>query len=348
MHTRRDALKSASAALLAGPAFRPSRPIRVGQIGLGHAHAGKLSVFRASPAYEVVGLAEPDESLWGRFADQPAFRGVPRMGVRELLDRPGLELVLVETRVPELLGTARTAVDAGKHVHMDKPAGDSLPTLRRLLDDASSHNLHVFMGYMFRYNPGIVLARDLLARGWLGELFAVEGAIGKVVEAADRGPLARFPGGILFELGCHLIDLVVGLLGRPDSVSGHRRATRADSLVDNAVAVLEYPRALATVSSSALEVEGFARRHLTLLGTEGTLTIEPIDQPAGRLALSQPRGDHRRGCQTIELPRYDRYVADADDIARVLRGEKAPDWTPDHDLWVQEAVLLASGMPTDR
>ncbi|MFO0957222.1 MAG: Gfo/Idh/MocA family oxidoreductase [Isosphaeraceae bacterium] len=172
--------------------------------------------------------------------------------------------------------------------------------------------------------------------------------MGKVVEADDRARLAEFPGGMMFELGCHLIDLVVGFLGRPDSVSPHLRTTRSDSLADNAVAVLEYPKALATISSSALEVEGFARRHLTILGTEGSLTIEPLDQPAVRLALSQARGEYRKGYQTITLPKYDRYVADAHDIARVIRGEKPPDWSPRHDLVVQETVLLASAMPIDR
>jgi hypothetical protein len=47
------------------------------------------------------------------------------------------------------------------------------------------------------------------------------------------------------------------------------------------------------------------------------------------------------------MPRYTRYVDDAADMARVIRGEKAPDFTPKHDLAVQTAVLRASDMPLD-
>ncbi|MEZ6079642.1 MAG: hypothetical protein R3C56_29430 [Pirellulaceae bacterium] len=45
------------------PLARGMRPIRVGQIGVGHAHANKLAVYRASPDYEVVGVVEPDPLL---------------------------------------------------------------------------------------------------------------------------------------------------------------------------------------------------------------------------------------------------------------------------------------------
>lgn len=45
---------------------------------------------------------------------------------------------------------------------------------------------------------------------------------------------------------------------------------------------------------------------------------------------------------------YDRYVGDAADMARILRGEKEVDYPYSHDLAVQETVLLASAMPVDR
>lgn len=72
------------------------------------------------------------------------------------------------------------------------------------------------MGYMFRYNPAVVLLRDFLKRGWLGDVFEVHTVMSKVVDPASRRELAKFPGGIMFELGCHIIDLVVGVLGKTD------------------------------------------------------------------------------------------------------------------------------------
>src|SRR5262249_27425633 len=116
-------------------------------------------------------------------------------------------------------------------------------------------------------------------------------------------------------------------------------------LTDNMLAVFEYPKALATVKSSAVEVEGFDRRHLVVCGTEGTFHIQPLDNPSARVALSTPRGEFRKSYQEVRFPKFERYVADAADMARVIRGEKESDFSYDHDLSVQESLFRACGLP---
>src|SRR5438046_6003927 len=115
---RRQFLQAVGGAAVAGgfAVANPAKPrIRIGQIGVGHAHATKLAVYRRSPDYEVVGVAEPDEALRKRAESQPAFRDVKWMTRAELLNTPGLQAVLVETRVRDLLDTAAACVAAGKH-----------------------------------------------------------------------------------------------------------------------------------------------------------------------------------------------------------------------------------------
>jgi predicted dehydrogenase len=240
-------------------------------------------------------------------------------------------------------------VGAGLHVHIDKPAGESLPQYRRILETAAKKNLCVQMGYMFRYNPAVVLLRDLLKRGWLGEVFEVHAVMSKVLGPAERMALAPYRGGLMFELGCHVIDLVVGVLGAPGKVTPYPRhsSTRDDGLLDNMLAVFEYPTATATVNASALEVEGSQHRQLVVCGTEGTFQIQPFENPSARVAFSIARGDYRKGYQDVTFPKYTRYVDDAADMARVIRGEKAADFTPRHDIAVQTALLTASGLPLD-
>lgn len=324
------------------------RRIRVGQIGVGHAHASKLAVYRYSPDYEVVGLVEADADLRKRAGTQAVYKGLPWLTRDQLLQTPGLDAVLVETRVRDLLDNAAACVAAGKHVHIDKPAGESLPQLRRLLEEARKQKLLVQLGYMYRYNPAIVLLRDFLKKGWLGEVFEVHAVMSKVVDPASRRELARYPGGIMFELGCHIIDLVVGILGKPKEVAAFpARSSRAeDGLVDNMLAVFTYPRATASVKSSALEVEGGARRHLVVCGTEGTFHIQPLDNPAARVALTVARGEYRKGYQEVSFSKYTRYVDDAADMVRVIRGEKPTDFPFEHDLAVQETLLKACRLPT--
>ncbi len=344
--TAAGSLLAAALERFAGAAESSGERIKIGQIGVGHAHASKLAVYRASDDYEVVGIVEPDAELREQAARDATYRGLPWMTREQLLNVPGLRAVLVETRVRDLLENARACIGAGKHVHLDKPAGESLPDYRRLLADAERQQLLVQMGYMYRYNPGVILLRDLLKQGWLGEPFEVHAVMSKVIAPADRRGLAEYPGGIMFELGCHVTDLVLGVLGAPAKVTPYKQhaADLDDTLVDNMLAVLEYPRAIATVKSSALEVEGFSRRHLVVCGSAGTFHLQPLDDPAARVAFSQPRGKYRRGYQEASFPKYTRYVADAADMAAIIRGVKPADFSYQHDLDVQTTLLAACGL----
>ena len=320
--------------------------IKIGQIGVGHAHAsGKMNAYRNSPEFEVVGIVEPDPSLRGR-ARSGVYKDVPLLTEEQLLNVKGLQAVAVETRVKDLLDVAERCVGAGLHIHLDKPAGELLPQFKRILDTAARKHLLVQMGYMYRYNPGVVMLRDFLKKGWLGEPFEVHAVMSKVMSAQSRKPLAEYPGGIMFELGCHIIDLVVSVLGRPEEVTSYRRHSSKieDNLLDNMLAVFTYERALASVKSSANEVEGFARRHFVLCGSEGAFHIQPLDKPAVRVAFSTPHGQYKRGYQDVELPHYTRYIDDAADMAKIIRGEKEIDFSYEHDYHVQETVLKASGM----
>jgi len=318
----------------------------VGQIGVSHGHANKLAVYRKSDDYEVVGVVEPDLEMRSRAERTPAFQGVNWLSREESLATPGLQAVLVETPIRDLLANARVCLEAGMHVHLDKPAGESLWDLQQILDLATQKKLLVQMGYMYRYNPGVVLLREFLQNGWLGEVFEIHTVMSKVVGAEDRREMAEYPGGSMFELGCHLLDLVIGILGAPLKVTAFARhsSTSPDKLLDNMLAVLEYPRATATVRSSVIEIEGGERRHLTVCGTAGTFHIQPLDDPSVKVSLSQPRGKYAAGTQLIPLPKYTRYVGDARDMARIIRGEKTSDFSASHDLAVQTTVLQASGL----
>ena len=100
-----------------------------------------------------------------------------------------------------------------------------------------------------------------------------------------------------------------------------------------------------TVKSSAEEVDGGSRRHFVVCGTSGTFHIQPLDSPAIRLTLDRDRGEYKKGTHEIALPKFTRYVADAADTARIIRGEKETDFSYVHDLTVQQSVLAASGVP---
>ena len=321
--------------------------IKIGQIGTAHAHAsGKMGTMRKfSDDYEVVGIAEPDAEKRAEAQADPAYQSLKWMSEEELLRVTGLQAVAVETSVKDLVPTARRCIETGVHVHLDKPAGESLPAFKELLAQATRKGLVVQMGYMFRYNPAFQFCFKAVREGWLGEVFEIHGVMSKSVGQSKRQELSEYPGGSMFELGCHLIDPLVYLMGTPDTVTPYTRRTRPmeDSLADNQLAVFEYPEATATVRSTLVEIEGTERRQFVVCGSQGTIDIRPLEPPKMRLALNPARNGYKKGYQEVELPPMTgRYDGDFIDLAKIIRGEKQPDFTPEHDLAAQEAILRAS------
>ncbi len=322
----------------------PPKPIRAGQIGTKHAHAGgQLAELRKCPSFEVVGVVEPDEAQRKKVEGTADYRGVTWLTEEQLLNTPGLQAVAVETEVNDLLDTAERVVNAGLHLHLDKPAGESLSQFQRILDTATAKKRLVKMGYMFRYNAGFDLAARAVREGWLGEISVIHAEMSKFMDPAGRAEMLPYKGGSMFELGCHIIDSVVRFLGKPARVTPHIQRG-ADGWGDNMLAVLDYPKATATVRSSMIEVLGGARRQFVICGDRGTIEILPLEPPSVRLMLDRPQGEFKKGVQTVKVPNLPRYAADWVDFAAAIRGEKAWEFTPEHDRIVQETILLASGM----
>ena len=172
--------------------------------------------------------------------------------------------------------------------------------------------------------------------------------MGKYMNDAGRKELEGFSGGGMFELACHLIDQVVWLLGPPTEVSSFVRRTfpNKDHFADNQLAVLEYPKALATIRCNHIDPMGGARRSFSITGTAGTFEIRPLEPiPIARLGLSKPRGGFKRGYQDVVFEKAaGRYDEEFKDLARVIRGGGKLAWDADHDIATHDTVLRASGM----
>jgi len=323
-----------------------STGIRCGILGTGHAHAvGKLRVIQQSDDWELVGVCEPDPALRTRREGDEAWADVRWVDEDELLGDPTVQMIAVESEVQQLLALGRKAVDAGKHIHLDKPAGTSLATFQALQEEAKRRRLIVQMGYMFRYNMGFDLVRRAVGEGWLGEIHYLHGSINSDLPPENRQRLAFHPGGMVFELACHLIDVLVLLMGRPRKVTPFLRhdGVYEDELTDNTVAVMEYERAVAVIESAAMEVGASERRHFEVCGSRGTIILQPLEPPSVRLYLQESRGGYPAGWQTAEVPNLPRYVRDLEELARCLRDEQEFPYGYEHDCIVQETVLRASG-----
>jgi len=339
----------------------PNERIKIGQIGTGHEHAsGKMSTFRKlSDHYEVVGIVEPDPGLRKRHEKNPTYKGLTWMTEEQLFNVKGLQAVAVEVDSDDdqLMDIAGRSINAGMHIHLDKPGGESFSKFKKVLDEAGRRNLTVQLGYMYRNNPAVQFCRNAVQQGWLGQIFEVHCVMSKFSGVSYRKYLSQFRGGTMFIYACHLIDLVVGLLGKPDRIVPFMRQTRSDAgeMCDNGLIVFEYPRTTATIRISSLEVEGFKRRQLVVCGDEGTIDIRPLEiygirppQPLKlRLALSKARDSYKMGYQEVSFPRVPaRYDDQLIELAEIIRGEIENPYPLEHELIVQECLLAACGYPT--
>ena len=192
------------------------KKIKVVQIGTSeNSHGNSIwqRLIKLNDTFEVVGYALPENER-EKFPEQAkAFDGYKEMSVEEILRDPEIEAVTVETEEIYLTKYALMVAKAGKHLHMEKPGGTDIEAFRELVATLRDKNLVFSLGYMYRFNPKIKEAVQKVENGELGEIYAVEAHMDCIHPAETRQWLSNFPGGMLFFLGCHLIDLIYRIQG---------------------------------------------------------------------------------------------------------------------------------------
>lgn len=319
-----------------------------------------MSAFRKlSDYFEVVGIAESDPALRNRCEHDPAYQGIKWMTEEELLQVEGLQAVAVEVssadnRIMEITGRC---IEAGLHVHLDKPGGKSFSAFKKVLDEAGRRRLTVQLGYMYRTNPAIQFCQHAVRQGWLGQVFEIHAVMSSFHSLEYRKYLSQFRGGTMFIFAGHLIDLVVSLMGKPDRIVSFPRQTRTDvglPMCDNGLIVLEYPHTTATIRTASLEVDGHSRRQLVVCGDEGTIDIRPLEtfhlrppQPFRlQLTLAKPQGPYKQRTQEVSFPTPPgRYDAQLIEFAQIIHGEIKNPYPLEHELLVQQCLLEACGYP---
>lgn len=143
---------------------------------------------------------------------------------RVIIARPDVDVVVVATTNDMLAEVARGALEAGKHVLVEKPAGRSVAEVDSLIDAAEEHRRLVRVGFNHRYHPALQKARQLVDEGAVGDLMFVRGRYGHGgrigYEKEWRANPALAGGGELIDQGVHLIDLSRWFLGDFVSTGG--------------------------------------------------------------------------------------------------------------------------------
>ncbi len=332
------------------------KKIKIGQIGVCHEHAdGKIKSLRKMPdVFEIVGVVDDRATSSVRFAGDrlEPYEGLKWMTEEELFSIPGLEAVTVETPNDDLVPTALRCLERNLPMHMDKPAGYDQERFGKLLRGCEERKLPFQMGYMFRGNPAFQFCLKASREKWLGDIFEVQANMSHNYGGDSyQQYLGKIEGGILFNLGCHLIDFIVALLGKPVKATPFLKSTPGlpDSIKNNGLAILEYPHAMATVRACSLEVGGLEHRRLKICGTKGTIELCPLERFDGKpltmqMILLEGNADYSAGAHTLDFGvQTDRYESQLLEFAGMIRGTQNDPYTREHDDQVHETLLAAAG-----
>lgn len=321
------------------------KKIKIGQIGIGHNHGeSKMKAVRKFPElFEVIGYAEENEHWVEKRGGNKGYIGLPRLSVEEIIEKS--DAVLIESDIWDLTKYAKMCVDAGKHIHMDKPASGTLEEYKYVLDTAKEKNLAVQLGYMYRYNPAVLKCLEHIKNGDIGEIYSINAEMSTFHGPEYRRWLTNFGGGIMYILGSHLVDLIVYMLGEPKKITSFLKHTGLDGidLEDNNLAVLEYDKALARVFVSSVEVNGFGRRQLMVSGSKGTVNICPLERPITMTysdtdIADKTYEDRKKTFTFADNTASGRYDEMMQDFYAYIQGEKENPFTYEHDYLVQKVL----------
>jgi len=327
--------------------------IRMAQYGTKHGHAaGKLRAMQVNPDVQIAGVFEPDTGR--RTALQQSsgpFAGVHWFAdKREMLEDSRIVAIASEGLNAESLDQTEEIVAAGKHVWYDKPAGENWEQWQRLVAMAEDKGLLIQMGYMLRYHSAFKQIAAWVKSGFLGDVFSVRAHMSTYITADARAQVSRHAGGIFFDLGGHVLDQVVWLLGRPEKVTAFLRNDSGvvPQFKDNTLAIFEFDNAIAFIDIAAMETRPMARR-FEVYGSQGSAIITEPFEPGKRirLCLETAKDGYQQGEQFVAIDGESRqrlYELELEAFLATIEGKQPPDRPMSHELLVQETLLRATGV----
>ncbi|MDR6890407.1 MULTISPECIES: oxidoreductase [Variovorax] len=267
-----------------------SRTLRAGLVGYGFAgqtfHAPVLS---AVPGLELAAMASSQPHKV--HADWPNVAVVPDVGA--LVARPDIDLVVVATPNALHYPVAKAALEAGKHVVVDKPFTIDAAEARQLELLARRNNRVLAVYQNRRFDADYLTLKDVLASGELGRLVYLESHFDRFrPEVRDRWREQKVPGaGLWVDLGAHLVDQAVQLFGKPDSLQLDTAALRDRAQVEDYFhAVLRYesgPHAPLRVVLHATTLAAHAAPRYIVHGTRGSYVKHGVDPQEDALRAGQ-------------------------------------------------------------
>jgi predicted dehydrogenase len=208
------------------------------QLGVAIIGCGLIGQKRAKSMQNtrLVACADLDESKATRLAEQYS-NAVATSDWREVIKRPDVEIIVAAATNNALAEITLAAVQAGKHVLVEKPAARFSSELDKVIKTAKEAGVCVRVGFNHRYHPALQKAHQLIDQGEAGEIMFIRGRYGHGgrlgYEKEWRADPSLSGGGELLDQGVHLIDLSRWFMGDFPQVAGAAHTYYWDMPVDD-------------------------------------------------------------------------------------------------------------------
>ncbi|MGX1701918.1 Gfo/Idh/MocA family protein [Microbacterium sp. NPDC055357] len=208
------------------------------------------------------------------FADE---LGVPRAhgSYDALVADPDVDIVYIATPHPFHAEQAILALDAGKHVLVEKPFTINAAEAARVRDTARSMGLLAMEAMWTRYLPHMARIRELLAEGAVGTVRALTADHTQRISSdpAHRLNALELGGGALLDLGIYPVSFAWDVLGAPATIAAS--ATLGPTGADAEIAtIFTYPSGAIATTLSAAHSAGPNTAHI--IGTDARIEIDPV------------------------------------------------------------------------
>lgn len=316
-------------------------PLRLGVIGLGliWLRVHKPILQNLSQVFELVAFCDTNEER--RQAAAQEFPGAVILSDHQaLLNMPEVDIVLILTPLALNAPLALEAIQAGKHVIMEKPIARSVSEGHVLADAARQADRLLFVTEQMAYRPLEDRLIDLIAAGEIGDLVLWERIEhGNHDSSTDPSSYAvtpwrkqaDYPLGTLFDGGVHVVAGLTKVFGRPQSVVATGRQFRLDYGDYDHVAIMhQYADGLTGLLSFSSTCLPPLHNHYHIYGSEGVLMVE-----SAQITIAKAGQPERQVALPTDRRSYD-YMWDA--LALALQHNREPAYTPERAL--QDVALL--------
>lgn len=266
--------------------------MRFGLIGAGSVGAIRAAALQASKDCELVAVCDLDLQRARRIAPTALTFSSPEA----LLERPELDAVVISTP-PQFHETfAIAAMEAGKHVLVEKPMAESVVACNRMIEVAKRTGRLLTVGFNHRYFDAVKLVRDMVHSGALGRLSHVKGYTGHTglseFKAAWMYDPAIMGGGALADNGVHMLDMCRYIMGDFQEIFGYAtdRVWGLGAAEDNAFALFRSPNGVVgSLHASWSEWKGY-RFHIDAYCDKGIARAYYAPMMATVIRLDKPGG----------------------------------------------------------